>query len=167
MPGPTPTGTILILDGHGSMDPGVTFDFRRAQADRVNFYAWVRQGVAINTIQADHVADQALNHGTINQTYSNVNSSRVGGTPMNEYHLYPGPEVAIPVPAAYHATPIPALHATVRHTNATIAASDRMVLTVDAGHGPLALSAILNDPNFAHRTLDVLWDVCKVESAAA
>lgn len=165
MPGPTPTGNILILDGHGSMDPETTFNFQRADADKVNFYAWVRQGVAINTVQADHVADEALEHGTINNSYSSVNSSRIGGTPLHEYELYHGAAVNVPIPGAYHTTAIPALHATVRHNAPTIAASDRMVLTVDAGHGPLRLSAILADPNFAHRSMDVLWDVCKVEAA--
>ena len=101
------------------------------------------------------------------QTYTKVNSSRVGGTPLNQHHLYPGPEVAVPVPAAAHTTAIAALHAAVRHNNATIAGSGRMILTVDVGHGPVALLVLFNDPNFAHRPLDVRWDVCKVEAAAA
>ena len=70
-------------------------------------------------------------------------------------------------PAAAHTTAIAALHATVRHNNATIAGSGRMILTVDVGHGPVALLVLFNDPNFAHRPLDVRWDVCKVEAAAA
>ena len=142
------------------------FDSRRAQTDRVVFNAWVRRGIGIKATHADNVAAEALKHGTINQSYLNMNESRVWRTPMNEHYLYSGPGVVVPAPAAYHATAVPTLHATVRHDGPTLAVSTRMLLTVDVGYGPIAPSAILGDPNFVNRSMDVLWYVWKVEAAA-
>jgi hypothetical protein len=161
MPGPATTGNVLVLYGHGAVTDDA-FDFRRAADDRINIYAWTREGIAVWDIQIKVAADEALAAGTIRGSYATVNSSRIGGTPFKDYLIGPPTGLQLPtIPAGFVATPVPALHATVHHDAATIAGSTRMLLMVDAGRPPLLLSTILYDPTFADRALDVLWCACK------
>jgi hypothetical protein len=76
--GPTPTGNILVLYGHGGIRND-TFDFRWPNAARINLYSWTREGIPVWDIQIQAAANEAL-AGTISTSFATVNSSRIGGT---------------------------------------------------------------------------------------
>jgi hypothetical protein len=65
------------------------------------------------------------------------------------------------VPAGFHTTAVATLGATVHHNNAALAASTLMLLMLNAGAASVRQSAILADPAFVNRALDVLWCACK------
>jgi len=161
MPGPTSTGNILVLYGHGAMTDA-TFDFRRDNAARVNLYSWTREGIPVWDTQIQLAADDGLTYGTIRASYATVNSSRIGGALLKDYIIGPPDGLRLPnVPGGYNQTAIAALGATVQHNGATVAASTRLLLMVDNGNAPILLSDILNDANFNNRAFDVLWCACK------
>jgi hypothetical protein len=163
MPGPTPTGNVLVLYGHGAVTDN-TFDFRRADNHKINLYAWTREGIAVWDIQIELAANDAIAKGTIRDSYAAVNSSRIGGTTRKDYLIGPPNGLRLPtIPAPYGNTTIAALGANVHHNAATIAGSNRMVLMVNAGQPPILLSTIIYDPNFNARPLDILWCACKTE----
>lgn len=161
MPGPTLTGNILVLYGHGALTRG-TFDFKRTHDTRINLYAWTREGIAVWDSQIQLAANEAIAHGTIRDSYATVNSSRIGGTPFKDYLIGPPDDLALPtIPGGYGQTAIPALGATVHHDAPTLAGSDRVVLMVDDGEDAILLSTIIDDPNFNNRPWDILWCACK------
>jgi hypothetical protein len=161
MPGPTATGNVLVLYGHGAVTDQ-TFDFRRASASRINLYAWTKEGIAVWDRQIQSAANDAIASGAISTSYATVTSSRIGGTLFKDYRIGPPTGLALPtIPAAYGSTAIAALGATVRHNAATLAGSNRMVLMINAGQATQLLSAIISDPNFNARALDILWCACK------
>lgn len=161
MPGPTPTGNILVLYGHGAVTDN-TFDFRRPDAHKINLYSWTREGIAVWDTQIELAANNAIASGTIMDSYATVNSSRTGGTIFKDYLIGPPTGLRLPtIPVGYGNTAIAALAATVQHNAATIAGSNRMVLMINAGQPPILLSTIINDPHFTTRPFDVLWCACK------
>jgi|GEM_PF-4703761 len=161
MPGPTPTGNVLILYGHGALTDA-TFDFRRAGPACANLYSWTREGIPVWDSQIQRAADDALASGTIRSSYATVNSSRIGGTTLRDYILAWPEGLALPaIPAGYNQTAIAALGATAHHNGATVAASTRILLMIDDNNPPIYLSDALNDPNFSARPLDVLWCACR------
>ncbi len=161
MVGPTATGNILMLYGHGAM-AGATFDFRRADAYKINLYSWTREAIPVWDSQIQLAADTAIANGTIRNSYATVNSSRIGGTLLQDSLIGPPTGLALPtIPGAWGTTAIAALGATVRHNAATLAGSNRMVLMVNAGANAVRLSTIISNASFAQRTMDVLWLACK------
>lgn len=161
MPGPTPTGNILVLYGHGAMTTA-TFDFRRADAYKINLYSWTKEGIAVWDTQIQLAANEAIANGTIRKSYATVNSSRIGGSLFKDYLIGYPENLALPtIPVGYANTAIAALGATVYHNAATLAGSNRMVLMVNNGQPPILLSTIIDDPNFTNRPLDILWCACK------
>lgn len=163
MPGPTQTGNVLVLYGHGAVTDQ-TFDFRRPNASRINLYAWTREGIAVWDTQIELAANEAIASGTIRNSYATVNSSRIGGTVFKDYLIGPPGGLRLPaIPAGYHNTAIAALGATVHHNAATLVASTHMVLMIDAGQPARLLSTIISEPNFANRPFDILWCACKTE----
>jgi hypothetical protein len=160
--GPTPTGNILVLYGHGAL-ANATYDFRRPAAAKINLYSWTREGIPVWDRQVQLAAGQALTAGTISASFATVNSSRIGGTLINDYFLQPDNQIPLPVvPAGYHTTAVATLAASVQHNNATLAASTRMYLMLNAGAANVLQSTILADAAFVNRTMDVLWCACKV-----
>jgi hypothetical protein len=159
--GPTPTGNILVIYGHGGLTSD-TFDFRRPSGQQMNLYSWTRVSIPVWDRQIQLAADDALANGTILDSYATVNSSRIGGTILKDYILQAPTGLAMPTLPA-HNTPIPALGATIYHNNATLALSNRMLITVIAVPPlhTITLSQILANPSFAGRAFDVLWCACK------
>lgn len=151
-----------MLYGHGAIDVGAEFDFRRADAVKMNLYSWTREGIPVWDRQIQLAADDAIANGAIRNSYAQVQSSRIGGTPARDYILAPPDGLALPtIPAGYGQTAIPALNATVHHSAATLAASTRMVLFIDTDQNPVQLSQVINDASFATRPFDVLWCACR------
>ncbi|MBA3849521.1 MAG: hypothetical protein C0502_05925 [Opitutus sp.] len=165
MPGPTRTTAILVLYGHGALSDA-TFDFKRDAGARLNLYSWTREGIPVWDTQIELAANSALQDGEIRDSYATVNSSRIGGTRLKNYVLA-APTGLRPatVPAGFQETQfeIEGVAVTVQHNAATIAASTRMLLTIDENENDdiLFLTDFFNDANFADRQLDVLWCACK------
>jgi hypothetical protein len=161
MPGPTPTGNILVLYGHGAVTDD-TFDFRRSNADKINLYSWTKEGIPVWDRQIQLAANTAIASGQIEQSYATVNSSRIGGAIFKDYLIGSPDGLALPtIPIGYNITNIVALGVTVHHDAATIAASNRMLLMVNTGSGIIRLSDIISNPNFNAISMDVLWCACK------
>jgi hypothetical protein len=159
--GPTATGTILVLYGHGGLRND-TYDFRRPDAAKINLYSWTREGIPVWDVSIQRSANEALSAGTISKSFAAVNSSRIGGTLIKDYDFAPPTNLALPtVPAGFHTTAIATLHATAQHNNAALGASTRILLMLNAGAAFARQSAILADPAFANRSMDVLWCACK------
>jgi hypothetical protein len=159
MPGPTPTGNVLVLYGHGAV-LDENFNFKRPE--RINLYAWTREGIAVWDTQIQLAADDAIATGAIRDSYATVNSSQVGGTLFKDYLLASPDNLRLPtVPDGYSNTTIAALGAKVQHNAAALAGSNRMVLMIIRGQPAVRLSAIINDPNFSNKAFDILWCACK------
>jgi len=159
--GPTPTGNILVIYGHGGVTKN-TFDFRRPTGQQINLYSWTGEGIPVWDSQIQLAANDALGTGTIRESYATVNSSRIGGTLYKDYILRAPAGLAMPTLPA-HNTPVAALGATIYHNNVTVGLSTRMLITVDAipALHTINLSQILADPSFAGRAFDILWCACK------
>ena len=113
------------------------------------------------------VAEEALQHGTINESYSNRKDSRIGGTWIKDMVLEPPVNLALPtIQPAYTVTNVPELGGRVAHNGATLGVSTRMVFMMDIVPGVMlqpqrSLSAILAAPVFSARPFDILWCACK------
>jgi hypothetical protein len=161
--GPALTGNILVLYGHGAVTED-TFDFKRAHDHRMNIYSWTRKGIAVWDTQIELAANDALAHGKIRDSYATVNSSRIGGTIMNDYLIGPPYGLRLPhIPRTFSRTPIPELGATAHHDELSLELSKRIVLMIDDESQNVGMSAILYAPEFIDRPFDVLWCACKSE----
>ncbi len=164
MPGPTLTGNILVLYGHGAVTNN-RFDFKRPDNCRINLYAWTRVGIAVWDTEIELAANDAIANGVVRESYATVNSSRIGGAVLDDYLIGPPTGLRLPnVPGGYGNTPVDALGGSVRHNSVTLAGSNRMVFMVNDGGPAIRLSTIINDANFRDRPFDILWCACKSQA---
>lgn len=161
--GPTRTGNILILYGHGLLMSGDTFTFKRAQIHRTNIYVWTRDGIPIWDTQIELIANLAIQNNIIEaRTATSVFQSRIGGASVTDHLIEHPHRLRLPdLTTLTHQTPIAALGATVHHNQPTLGGSSLMVLMVDQNSPPIYLSQILSNINFSGRSLDVLWCACR------
>lgn len=168
--GPTLTGSILLIDGHGKTDD-LTFNFKRPDTQKCNLYSYVFQNVGIGVDPSNKIINDALDTGKVPDGYSDVSSSRIGGTQIKDRLLQtPGTDWSIAQFAALkgwtnRTISIPAVSGDnvslqVYHNKPALGDSDRVLVAVDKNSTQLVrLSTILN--TFTQRAYDVLWMACR------
>jgi hypothetical protein len=88
MAGPTPTGNILMIDGHGATGATQqTFDFRRSQGTRVNLYSYVNEGTGTRVAPSEYLMAASVG-GQIPKGSTSVSSSDVSGTRARNWVLH-------------------------------------------------------------------------------
>jgi hypothetical protein len=73
---------ILIIDGHGT-DLSTTFDFKRTGGTKVTLYSYTFSDISVSIDQSNARIATALG-GNIPMGYSNLNTSRIGGTKIKD-----------------------------------------------------------------------------------
>jgi len=164
--GPTPTGTIVVLSGHGRT-ANTSFNFKSASKSYI--YSYVFENVGIYDSRGNRVEHEALDQNTINSGYADVKSSKIGGVEVRDLLLSSGPDLDIYVPRNFHRTIKnmqsangETIQVAFYHNGATIEASSLVqVCVISNNHEELPISEVVNLGEFKNRAIDYLWVACK------
>ncbi len=164
MSAPLLPSATLVLYGRGALTSS-TFNFTRQSDAIANLYSWTSDAIPVWNAEIELAANAALANGDIRGSFVAVNSSRIGGTVLANYALFPPMSLRLPaVPGGFNVTmlSIAGVATNVSHDGVDIQASNRILVMVDGNEfsDPLFLTDVLDHPLFAARPLDVLWCAC-------